>query len=130
MWIQYAPLWDVWRSCFSTNDGGLVQLGVWLVSPKKWDLFYDKFLHQIKHKSAGCMFYLKGGIHISVWSTTKCLYDIREPRYKQIKMGYQILKKWILDNLDRVLKSHVSYHFAYFPAPLFCTEMGLNMKHV
>ena len=34
----------------------------------------------------------KGGIHRFVWSTKTFLYDIREPRYKQIKMGYQISK--------------------------------------
>ena len=34
----------------------------------------------------------KGGIHSFVWSTKTFLYDIWEPRYKQIKMGYQILK--------------------------------------
>ena len=32
----------------------------------------------------------KGGIHSFVWSTKTFLYDIWEPRYKQIKMGYQI----------------------------------------
>ena len=30
-----------------------------------------------------------GGIPSFVWSTKTFLYDIREPRYKQIKMGYQ-----------------------------------------
>ena len=34
----------------------------------------------------------KGGIHGFIWSTKTFLYDIREPRYKQIKMGYQISK--------------------------------------
>ena len=32
----------------------------------------------------------KGGIHSFVWSRKTFLYDIWEPRYKQIKMGYQI----------------------------------------
>ena len=36
--------------------------------------------------------YWKGGIPSFVWSTKTFLYDIREPRYKQIKMGYQISK--------------------------------------
>ena len=36
--------------------------------------------------------YWKGGIHSFVWSTKTFLYDIREPRYKQIKMGYHISK--------------------------------------
>ena len=35
---------------------------------------------------------LKGGIHSFAWSTKTFLYDIREPRYKQIKMGYQTFK--------------------------------------
>ena len=34
----------------------------------------------------------KGGIHSFVWSTKTFLYDIREPRYMQIRMGYQISK--------------------------------------
>ena len=34
----------------------------------------------------------KGGIHSFVWSTKTFLYDIWEPRYKQIKMGYRISK--------------------------------------
>ena len=34
----------------------------------------------------------KGGLQSFVWSTKTFLYDIREPRYKQIKMGYQISK--------------------------------------
>ena len=34
----------------------------------------------------------KGGIHSFVRSTNTFLYDIREPRYRQIKMGYQISK--------------------------------------
>ena len=34
----------------------------------------------------------KGGIHSFVWSTKNFLYQIWEPRYKQIKMGYQILE--------------------------------------
>ena len=46
-------------------------------SEKKGDLFYDQYLHQIEHKSAGYVFDLKGGIHSSFWSTKKYLYDIR-----------------------------------------------------
>ena len=34
----------------------------------------------------------KGGIHSFVWSTKPFLYNIWEPRYKQIKMGYRISK--------------------------------------
>ena len=34
----------------------------------------------------------KVGINGFVWSTKTFLYDIWAPRYKQIKMGYQISK--------------------------------------
>ena len=34
----------------------------------------------------------KGGIHSFIWSTKTFLYNIRELRYKQIKMEYQISK--------------------------------------
>ena len=34
------------------------------------------------------IFHLKGGIHSSVWSAKPFWYNIREPRYKQIKMAY------------------------------------------
>ena len=41
----------------------------------------------------GCdISHLIGGIHNFVSSTKKILYDIREQRYNQIKMEYQILK--------------------------------------
>ena len=36
------------------------------------------------------IFYMKGGTHSSVLSTKTSLYDIRSPRYKQNKIGYQI----------------------------------------
>ena len=56
------------------------------------------------------------------------LYDIREPSYKQNKMGYQISN--ILDiGQFCVLKSDVQYCFPYISAPFCCTEMGLNLKH-
>ena len=54
---------------------------------KKGDLFFDQYLHQIKHKSAGYISNLQGGIHSSVWSTKAFLYHIREPRYKHKKYG-------------------------------------------
>ena len=55
------------------------------------------------------IFHLKDGIHNFVWS--KILLDIKEPRYKQIKIGYQISK------------------FLNILAPLWFTEMSLNLKH-
>ena len=38
------------------------------------------------------IFHFNGGIHRSVWSTKTFTYDIQGPRYKEIKMGYQISK--------------------------------------
>ena len=37
------------------------------VPQKKWDLFYDQYLHQTEHKSVGYIFNLKGGIHNSIF---------------------------------------------------------------
>ena len=42
------------------------------------------------------IFHLKCEINSSIWSTKTFLYEIREPRYKQIKMGYQIVKKLLI----------------------------------
>ena len=50
------------------------------------------------------IFHLKSVIHSTVWSTKIFLYHIRKLRYKQIKMGYQILKFFVLDHFN-VLKS-------------------------
>ena len=61
---------------------------------KKWNLFYDQYLHQTKHKSAGYIFNLKGWIHSSLWSTKAFLYHIREPRYQQKNIGYKISRPW------------------------------------
>ena len=56
---------------------------------------------------------VKGGIHSSVWSTQTFLYDIREPKYKQINIGYQIFK--IVDiRQSSVLKSDVPYCLILF----------------
>ena len=73
-------------------------------------------------------FILKGGIHSSVSSTKTFLYDIMEPRYKQIKIGYQISKVLNMGQ-SSVLKSDVQYCFTCISAPLCFTEMGLNLKH-
>ena len=60
----------------------------------------------------------KGGIHSFVWSTKTFLYDIWEPRYKQIKMGYQISKCLNIENfvsgnliLPRFMLSFSSYEY-------------------
>ena len=80
---------------------------------KKCDLFYDPYLQQIKHKYAEYIFHLNGGIHSSVMSMKKCLYDIREPRYEKIKIVYQSLDKLDIGHY-KVLKFHVPYPFANF----------------
>ena len=54
--------------------------------------------------------HLNGGIHSSVWSTKTFLYDIREPRYKQIKIGSQISKLSDIGQ-SKVLNSNVPYCF-------------------
>ena len=56
------------------------------------------------------IFYLKGEINSSTWSTKTFLYEIREPRYKQIKMGHQI-SKFLNIGQSSVLKSDVPYYF-------------------
>ena len=65
---------------------------------------------------------MKGGIHISYHNI---LYDIRELRYKQIKMGYQISKVLYIGQ-SSALKSDVQYCLTYISAALYFTEMGLN----
>ena len=56
----------------------------------------------MKNKSAGYQFHLKGGIQSFIWSTKTFLYDIMELKYKQIKLGYQILKIQIFDMYNLV----------------------------
>ena len=68
------------------------------------------------------IFHSKGGIHSCVWSTKPFLYDIKEPRYKQIKMRRQIKINSI--GQTSVLKSDVPYCFACISAPLCFTEIG------
>ena len=71
--------------------------------------------------------HLKGGINSSIWSTKTYLYEIREPRYKQIKTGYHI-SKFLNIGQSSVLKSDVPYYFTHISAPLYFIEMGLNLK--
>ena len=55
------------------------------------------------------IFHLKGDIHSIVSSTSSFLCDIREPRYNQNKMGYEIKKienielKYSQENIDFAL---------------------------
>ena len=74
--------------------------------------------------------HLKGEIHSSVWSTKTFLYDIREPRYKQIKMGYPITK--VLDiGQSSSFKSDVQYCLTYILADLHFTKIvsSFDMAH-
>ena len=81
-----------------------------------------------KHARRLDIIHMKNGIHSSIWSTKTFLYDIRAPRYKQFKMGYQILK--ISDiRQSKVLDSDVTYCFIYIPASLCFRDMCLNMQH-
>ena len=62
------------------------------------------------------IFHLKGGIHSSVLSTKTFFYDIRNMRYKLIKMENQIWK--ILDiGQAFVLKFDILYCHVYILAP-------------
>ena len=55
--------------------------------------------------------HLKGEIHSSVWSTKTFLYDIRELRYKQNNMRYQISRIINNDQSD-IVKSDTAAVYA------------------
>ena len=57
----------------------------------------------------------------------KILYNIREPRYKQIKLGYQNFKKMDIRQ-SRALKSHFQYHFAYSFGSVMLYRKGVEYK--
>ena len=80
---------------------------------KKGDLFCDLYLRQIKPKSHEYIFYWKDGIHSSVCSTKIFLYHIREPKYKQNNMGYQISRITKYEE-SKIFKSNTNLIFAYF----------------
>ena len=76
--------------------------------PEGWDIMHSK-----------------GEVHSSVWSSKTFLYHIREPRYKEIKMGYQITK--VLDiGQSKSLKSDVQFCLTYISAALRFAEMILS----
>ena len=56
--------------------------------------------------------HLKGEIHISAWSTKTFVFDIRELRYKQNNMGYQISR--IINDQSDILKSDTAAIYAFF----------------
>ena len=50
---------------------------------------------------SGCdISHLKGGIFSSVWSTKTFLCNIREPRYREIKIGYYTFRYWLISFLE------------------------------
>ena len=73
--------------------------------------------------------HLKGRIHRFVWSTKTFLYNIREPRYKLNKIGYQISKVLYIGE-SNVLRTDTPYCFLYNWALPCCTLLGLNLMYV
>ena len=57
--------------------------------------------------------HFKGKIHSSVWSTKTFLYDIRELRYKQNNMGYQI-SRIIKNDQSNSVKSDTATIYTLF----------------
>ena len=77
----------IYVTCFNlslTKNTGRLKKNAWI-------LLYPRFGITNMLESWDIIHW-KGGIHSFVWSTKTFLYDIWEPRYKQIKMGYQISK--------------------------------------
>ena len=100
-------------NCYMVTISIIYKSYMYRVCKKKWDLFYDQYLHQIEHKSAGYTFDLKGVIHSSVWSTKTFLYHIREPRSKQRNVGYQISWIWYNEQYN-IFKSISALIYAWF----------------
>ena len=69
--------------------------------------------------------HFKGEIYSSVLSTKTFLYDIREPRYKQIKTRYQISKVLYIGQ-SSAFKSDVQYYLTYISSAFYFIKMGLN----
>ena len=59
---------------------------------KKVRVVFCSYLVENGRPLACDIIHWKGGIHSFVWSAKTFLYDIQGPRYKQIKMGYQLSK--------------------------------------
>ena len=59
--------------------------------------------------------HLNSRIHSSVWTTKTFLYDIREARYKQIKIGSQISKLSDIGQ-SNILNSNLPYCLTYISA--------------
>ena len=57
------------------------------------------------------IFYLKGGIQSSIWSRNTFLYVIRELRYKQNNIGYQISRIWNKDQ-SNIFRSDTTVIYA------------------
>ena len=91
--------------------------------PKGWQKKPNKNAPQFLHNFSGYKHAKRLG-HSSIWSTKTFQYEIREPRYKQNKIGYQISTFLILDNLAFCnLMSHTA-----LLANLCSTEISLNLK--
>ena len=67
---------------------------------------------------------LKGGMHSSVCNTKTFLYDIRELRYKQIKITISDIRSQYL----KCLKSDIPFWFAYISASWYGTEIFLYFR--
>ena len=108
-----------------SRQAGVVKPGVIKGGPTKMYCTFCVIFLATNVPEGWDMIHLKGDVHSSVWSTKTFLYDIREPRYKQLKMGYQITK--VLDiGQSSSLKSYVQYCLTYVSAALCFTEMVLN----
>ena len=119
----HSSLWSTKKICTIS--------GSWDISKSKWDIRFRKTYtgQTCVVKFDVCIislatnmledwdiFCLKGGIHSSVWRTKTYLYNIRVPRYKQIKMWYQI-SNFLNIGQSSVLKSEVLYCFTYILIP-------------
>ena len=74
-------------------------------------------------------YFMAGILTRHVSSSNPCLYNIREPKYKQYKMGHKISRHQIVKNLT-ILKSDIPFvFFVIFRLPdtvqkCFCTQDG------
>ena len=87
--------WKRLKKCQSFTDTKLNK-------QKRYRVFKKNFTHGISIISLVInmledwgISHLKGGINSYVWNTKIFLYDIREQRYKQNNLSYQIWRIWI-----------------------------------
>ena len=101
------------------------------VSKKRGDLFYDQYLHQIRHKTVGYIFHLKDQIHRSIRITKKTFctisvsWDISKSK-SDFKKGFDSLESW----------NFTCYFIFFFSCSLmlyrngFGHETWLRMSHL